>query len=306
MTPTTGADPPATSAPEARPRTANGLRIRGGFRRTALLVVPAALFVALFFLVPMARLGWQSLTTPHSGLGNYGAVFSDGVSLTIIGRTLRMALIVTLVSLLCAYPYAYVMTIVSARWRTIMLAVVLMPFWTSLMARNFAWIVLFQDGGPVRAFLDLIGLDGLRPLGTATGVTIAMAQVMLPFMVLPLYANLKGIDRRLISAALSLGARPVVVFCRVYLPLSVQGIVAGTTMVAILSLGFYVTPALVGSPQQSMVAQLIASKVQQVLDFGGGGALSFVLLAVAVVLLMLVGRIVRPATLVGGTGGEVR
>lgn len=274
--------------------------------RLGLLVVPAALFVAVCFLAPMAQLGWQSVTTPQAGLGNYRAIATDGVTIAIMLRTLRMALIVTAVALLFAYPYAYVMTVASARWRAIMLAVVLMPFWTSLMARNFAWIVLFQDNGPVRAVLRAVGLGAVQPLSSATGVTIAMAQVMLPFMVLPLYSNLRGIDRRLVSAALSLGARPAVVFFRVYLPLSVPGIVAGTTMVLILSLGFYITPALVGSPQQSMIAQLIASKVQQVLDFGGGGALSFVLLVVAVVLLALVGRLTRPSTLVGGAGGDVR
>lgn len=262
-------------------------------RRIGLLVVPAAVFVALVFLVPMIRLGWLSVTSPAPGAGNYAKIFSDGISVPIIGRTLRMAVTVTVVTLMCGYPYAYLMTVVSARWRAVLLAVVLMPFWTSLMARNFAWVVLFQENGPLHSGL----------LGTATAVTIAMAQVMLPFMVLPLYSNLKSIDRRLLSAAQSLGARPIVAFCRVYVPLSLPGVAAGMTMVAILSLGFYVTPALVGSPQQSMIAQLIASKVQQVLDFGGGGALSFVLLAVAIVLLVLVGRVTRPTTLVAG-GGE--
>lgn len=269
-------------------------------RRIALLVVPATVFVALVFLVPMLRLGWLSVTSPAPGTGNYAKILSDGTSVPIIWRTLRMAVTVTVVTLLCGYPYAYLMTVVSARWRAVLLAIVLMPFWTSLMARNFAWVVLFQDNGPLHSVLRLVGLGSVHPLGSATGVTIAMAQVMLPFMVLPLYSNLKGIDRRLLSAAHSLGARPIVAFCRVYVPLSLPGVAAGMTMVAILSLGFYVTPALVGSPQQSMIAQLIASKVQQVLDFGGGGALSFVLLAVAVVLLALVGRVARPTSMIAG------
>lgn len=271
-------------------------------RRIGLLVVPATAFVALVFLVPMIRLGWLSVTSPAPGAGNYVKIFGDGISVPIIWRTLRMAITVTVVTLLCGYPYAYLMTVVSARWRAVLLAIVLMPFWTSLMARNFAWVVLFQDNGPLHSALSAVGLGAVHPLGTATGVTIAMAQVMLPFMVLPLYSNLKSIDRRLLSAAQSLGARPIVAFGRVYVPLSLPGVAAGMTMVAILSLGFYITPALVGSPQQSMIAQLIASKVQQVLDFGGGGALSFVLLAVAVVLLVLVGRVARPTTMIAGSG----
>jgi putative spermidine/putrescine transport system permease protein len=294
----------AGTGPPAAPPAADGRaarRPRTG-RRIALLVIPATVFVALAFLVPMVRLGWLSVTSPAPGLGNYAKIFSDGISLPIMGRTLRMAVTVTVVTLLCGYPYAYLMTVVSARWRAVLLAIVLMPFWTSLMARNFAWVVLFQDNGPLHSALRVIGLGSVHPLGTATGVTIAMAQVMLPFMVLPLYSNLKGIDRRLMPAALSLGARPIVAFGRVYLPLSLPGMAAGTTMVLILSLGFYITPALVGSPQQSMIAQLIASKVQQVLDFGGGGALSFALLVVAVVLLALVGRVARPTTMIAGSG----
>jgi putative spermidine/putrescine transport system permease protein len=131
----------------------------------------------------------------------------------------------------------------------------------------------------------------VKLLGTATGVTLAMTQVLLPFMTLPLYATLRGIDRRLLDAALGLGARPVVAFVKVYLPLSLPGLVAGAAMVYILSLGFYVTPALVGSPGQSMMSQLIATRVQELLQFGGAGALSAVMLVVTLVLLAVVSRV---------------
>jgi putative spermidine/putrescine transport system permease protein len=212
-----------------------------------------------------------------------------------------MMVVVVITCLLFAYPYAYAMTVVSPRWRAVLTAVVLLPFWTSLMARTFSWVVLLQQGGPVNTVLSAVGLGDVRLAGSATGVTIAMAQVMLPFMVLPLYSTMSGVDRRLLPAALSLGAKPVVAFFRVSLPLTLPGIAAGTTLVAILCLGFYVTPALLGSPKESMIAQLISVKVQEVLDFGAGGALSLLLLIVTLVLLGLVSRVVRPGQALGMT-----
>ncbi|MFC6886128.1 ABC transporter permease [Actinomadura yumaensis] len=288
-----GPPPDAAAAPPA------ARRRRGPSGRGAALLLPGLVVVAVVFVVPMARLAWLSVTTPETGLANYRDVLTDGVSLTVIWRTLRMMLVVTAVCLLFAYPYAYVMTVVPPRTRAVLTTIVLLPFWTSLMARTFAWVVLLQKGGPVNDALAALGLGDVRLAGSATGVTIAMAQVMLPFMVLPLYSSMRDVDRALVPAALSLGARPAVAFLRVYLPLTLPGVAAGTTLVAVLSLGFYVTPALLGSPKESMIAQLIAVKVQDVLDFGAGGALSLTLLVVALALLGLVARFVRPGAALG-------
>jgi putative spermidine/putrescine transport system permease protein len=257
---------------------------RRGRRLGLLLAAPALVVLVVFFVVPALRLLWQSVTTPEPGLGNYAAIVTDDVALTIVLRTLGMAAIVTAVCLFCAYPYGYLMTIAAPRWRAVLLAVVLVPFWTSLMARTFAWVVLLQDNGVVNTLLGTVGIGPIRLLGTTAGVTLAMAQVMLPFMVLPVYTTMRGIDRRLVDAALSLGARPVAAFLRVYLPLSLPGVTAGATLVMVLSLGFYVTPALVGSPQQSMVAQFISVQVNQLVDFGGAGALAVALLVLTLVL----------------------
>ncbi len=291
----TGSDnaAPGTSARAAR------TRFRPG--RVTLLVVPALVVVLVVFAWPLAQLLWRSFTDPEPGLANYQELVTGGVALPILGRTLLMTVVVTSVCLALAYPYAHLMTLVSPRWRAILVAVVLVPFWTSLMARTFAWIVLLQDTGPINALLGALGLGPLPLIGTAAGVTIAMAQVMLPFMVLPLYSTMKGIDRRLVAAARSLGATPTVAFLRVYLPLSLPGVAAGTSLVSVLTLGFYVTPSLVGSPQQSMIAQYIAVRVQQMLEFGTGGALSLILLVVAFALLALVSRVAQPAALVGAT-----
>jgi putative spermidine/putrescine transport system permease protein len=259
--------------------------------RPYLLLAPAVALVGAAFVYPIVLLLYLSFTNPTVGFGNYAAIFSDGISLTILWRTMRLAAIVTLVTLLLSYPYAYVMTIVGRKARAAMVAFVLMPFWTSLMARTFAWVVLLQDNGPVNASLKAIGVGPVKLLGTGTGVTLAMTQVLMPFMTLPLYATLRGIDRRLVDAAIGLGARPVVAFLKVYLPLSMPGLIAGASMVYILSLGFYVTPALIGSPSQSMMSQLIATRVQELLQFGGAGALSALMLVVTLVLLAVVSRV---------------
>ena len=274
-TPRTPPDPP--SGPRHRPRRVTGPLV--------LLVVPALLTVLIFFVVPALRLLWLSFTTPEPGLGNYAAIATDEVTHTVVLRTLGMAAVVTVACVLVAYPYAYLMTIATPRWRTVLLAIVLIPFWTSLMARTFAWVVLLQDNGVVNQILAAVGVGQVRLLGTTAGVTLAMAQVMLPFVVLPVYATMRGIDRRLVAAALSLGARPSVAFARVYLPLSFPGVAAGATLVLVLSLGFYVTPSLVGSPQQSMLAQFISVQVNQLVNFGAAGALAVTLLVVTLVLL---------------------
>jgi putative spermidine/putrescine transport system permease protein len=279
-------------------------RTRRAGRALLLLALPAVIVLGVFFVVPAIRLAWLSVSTPELGIGNYTGLATDGVVVTVVLRTLGMAAVVTVMCVLCAYPYAYLMTIVGPRWRAVLTALVLLPFWTSLMARTFAWVVLLQDTGVVNALLAVVGLGPTRLLGTTAGVSIAMAQVMLPFMVLPVYAAMRGIDRRLVDAAMGLGARPINAFLRVYLPLSLRGVAAGATLVMVLSLGFYVTPSLVGSPQQSMLAQLISVQVNQLLNFGAAGALAVTLLVVTLVLVAGVQRLTRtggaPAALVGG------
>jgi putative spermidine/putrescine transport system permease protein len=267
-----------------------------------LLALPAVVVLVVFFVVPALRLLWLSVTSPEPGLGNYTAIVTDHVAVTVVLRTLGMAAIVTVVCLLFAYPYAYLMTIASGRWRAVLLGIVLIPFWTSLMARTFAWVVLLQDNGIVNALLSAMGLGPVRLLGTTAGVTLAMAQVMLPFMVLPVHTTMRGIDRRLVDAALSLGARPVIAFLRVYLPLSFPGVAAGATLVMVLSLGFYVTPSLVGSPQQSMLAQFISVQVNQLVNFGAAGALAVALLVITLVLVGGVQFVTRTKGIRGTTG----
>ncbi|OXM43255.1 ABC transporter permease [Amycolatopsis alba] len=269
------------------------------------LLFPAAAVVLVFFFYPLAAILWRSFTEPGFGVGNYLAVLGDEVQIRVVLRTLRTALIITVATLIVAYPYAYAMTLVGRRARTVLTLLVLMPFWTSVMARNFAWYVLEQRGGVLEKALAAIGVDGVVLLGSVAGVTVAMVQVMLPFMVLPLHSSMSGIDRSLLHAAGSLGASRPVAFLRVYMPLSMPGVLAGVSVVFIMSLGFYITPALLGTPQQALAAQVIGTQVNDLLNFAGAGALGAILLVVTLVVLAVLSRVAAPLG-AGATGGADR
>lgn len=276
----------ASSAPTVR---ATGrLRAAGRLRsRSWWLVLPAVVALCVFFVYPVGRIVGDSFFSGGFGLDHYSELFDDGVTVRVLVRTILVSFAVATATLLLAYPYAYLMTIVSPRARALLIIIVLLPFWTSLMARGFAWVLLMQDNGPIDKLL------GLQLMGTVWAVIIAMTQVLLAFMVLPLYSSMQSIDRRLLSAASSLGATRRSAFMRVYLPLSVPGIVAGFSLVFILSVGFYVIPALLGSSQESVVAQLIQERTSALLDFPGAGALGTLLLVVTLGLLLVVRLVAR-------------
>ena len=259
-----------------------------------LLVLPALALLTVILLVPLGRSLGQSFGDGADEqaftLEHYASLFTDGVTLKVLLRTATTAAIVTAVTFALGYPYAYLMTRVGPRLRGILMVVVLIPFWTSVMARNFAWVIILQRGGPVNSFFKLFGLTVVLYESVA-GVAVAMSQVLLPFMVLPLFSALGGIDRRLLLAARGLGSHPIAAFWKIYWPLSRNGVVSGLILVFTLSLGFYVTPALVGSPQQSLVAQLLAQRTTTLLDFQGASALGMVVLVVTLVLVAWANRV---------------
>jgi len=256
-----------------------------------LLLLPNLVFLIIFFGYPIVDVLRQSATTftpPQSGgIDNYAWFFETDANVRILVRTLTTAAVVTIGTVLLAYPYAYLLTVVRPATRRLLLAAALVPFWTSLMVRNFAWVVLLQPRGPLNSVLDALGMDRLSLLGTAAGVTIGEIQILLPFVILPLYARLRTIDRRLIDAAVSLGAPIWRAMLRIYLPLSVPGILSGALLSFVLSLGFYITPALLGGSQQQLLSPLIVSQVTQTLAMGRAGAMAAVLLLAAFLLIAL-------------------
>lgn len=269
------------------------MRLRS--RLSWLLLLPALVVVVVFFVVPILGILLRSFTESDPGGGNtYADLLADPTTTRVLVRTMLMALGAVAVCLVLGYPYAYLMTIVGPGWRTVLTVLVLVPFWTSLMARTFAWISLLQRDGPVSAMLGFVGFDDVTLLNTAWGVMIGMVQILLPYMVLTLSTALRTIDRGLLTAAQSLGANRYRAFLQVYLPLSLPGVVAGSVLVFILALGFYITPQLLGSPRESLIAQVIGVRVERLVDFAGAGALSMVLIVTTVVLLGLLALAARP------------
>jgi putative spermidine/putrescine transport system permease protein len=304
----------STSAPAAAPTPAPGsdhIRSLPGARARALpvglFIWPALVFLGVVFAYPVLEVFVRSFTDVPEGtgvFGNYVRYFSDPVEMTILRRTFLVAGWCTLICVLVGFPYAYLMTVAGPRVRLLLLAAVLLPFWSNLVVRTYAWVVLLQDTGPVQAALQSFGITGIRLTGNTLGMTIGTTQVLLPFLVLPLYSTLTRIDTRLLDAGRSLGARPTVAFARIYLPLAVPGLLAGATLVFVLSLGFYFTPALLGGTRNSLISQQIFIQVNRLADFGRGGAMALVLLVVTLVLLGLVTLLTRRMTRALGLGGQ--
>jgi putative spermidine/putrescine transport system permease protein len=269
---------------------------RGYWRLSAypsLLAVPAVLLVVGAMGYPLLAIAIRSFAEPEWGLQNYVWFFSTPVNITVLIRTFSVAAWVTIVCVIAAYPYAYLMTVVGPRTRLALIMCVLVPFWVSNVVRTLAWVILLQDSGLINSTLDLLGFGSIRLIRTPTGVVIGMAQVLLPFMILPLYSVMRGIDLRLVKAARSLGARPVLAFLQIYLPLSLPGVFAGAIIVFILSLGFYITPALLGGPRSTMLSTLVQNQVLSLLNWGHGGAMGVVLLVATFGLLAIAAPLMR-------------
>lgn len=219
---------------------------------------------------------------------------SRAVYVAALTRTLEISAIVTFLCLVLAYPLAYRLATLPESTANLLMILVLLPFWTSLLVRTASWLVILQREGPLNEALQWLGVID-RPLDLVfnrPGVLIAMTHVLLPFMVLPIYSVMKGIPPNYMRAATSLGAPFFTAFRRVYLPLSLPGVTAGCLLVFILSIGYYITPLLIGGPNDQMVSALIAFLTLQTLNWGLAAALGAVLLVITVALYLVYTRVV--------------
>jgi ABC-type spermidine/putrescine transport system permease subunit I len=276
-----------TSGGPARPASggsAHYWRSRQGLALTASL----AFFVAVY-LYPLSRLVVWSLFSPAFTFEHYAKLFGEPAYLRAFRNTAQISLWVTVIALLLGYPLAYLMTVVSKRTRAILIVLVLVPFWTSVLVRTFAWMVILGRRGLINQILIGWGVTD-RPLAliyNMVGVLIGMVHVLLPFMVLPLLSVMSRIDGSLVTAARSLGASPRQAFLRVFLPLSLPGVSAGCVLVFLLAVGFYITPALLGGEGQVTFATLIELVVRDLLDWNFGASLGVFLLTVVGILFVL-------------------
>lgn len=271
-----------------------------GSGRLLLILLPALLILAIFYFYPMLTVLVAAFTDPQLGLQNFEWFFGQQVNLDVLGRTVDISFRVTVICVVLAFPFAYFMTIVKPNTRSLLMLIVLIPFWTSMVVRTFAWVVLLQDSGPLGEFMKLFGVESLGLIRTPTAVLIGMAQVLLPFVVLPMYATMSQIDTRLLTAARSLGARPSKAFVSVYFPLSLPGIASGALLCFVMALGFFITPAMLGSSRDAFLSTLIQGQVQSLAQWGHGAVIGFVLLVVTLSILAIAGYVGKK------TGGSVQ
>jgi putative spermidine/putrescine transport system permease protein len=267
----------------------------GAAWRGVLPLCPLLLVLAVLFVYPLARvlaLGW---TGPGGGSAVFRELLREPLYRAVLLRTFRLSLTVTAVCLVVGYPMAYVIATAPRRLATGLLAVVIVPFWISVLGRSFTWLVLLQRNGVVNQLLRGLGLtrEPLSLVYNELGVHIGMIHILLPFMVLSLYGVMRGIDPTLLRAAANLGASEGQAFWRVYLPLSLPGVAAGTVLVFVVGLGFFITPALLGGGQVTLVAMLIEANVREALDWPLAAMLSLGLLVATVAVLVPASRLLR-------------
>ncbi|GLR90246.1 ABC transporter permease [Bradyrhizobium iriomotense] len=260
-----------------------------------LLALPLILLLAFAFLVPLAKLLLGSIFAPTLTAEQYLRIAQEPIFVRIFLRTVQTAAIVTLLAFLLGYPVALVMSRLGGRAAMIVAACVLIPLWTSVLVRSYAWIVLLQRKGIVNSVLLNWGLidQPLKLIYTEGAVIVAMTHVLMPYMILPIFSSLRSIPPELERAARNLGAGSWTSFLAVTLPLSLPGVYAGAIMVFILSLGFYVTPALVGGPHNLTIATLIGQQTTELLNWPFAGALAGVLLTVTLGLVGAFRRFLR-------------
>jgi ABC-type spermidine/putrescine transport system permease subunit I len=224
----------------------------------------------------------RSVTEPSWTLENFRRAIENPVYLHVLWLTLRVGVIVTMWSLLLGFPVAYLLARIDRTKSNLMMILVLLPFWTSILVRTYAWMVLLGRQGLVNQVLLAVGAieEPVQLLNTSFALYVAMVHILLPFMILPLYSVIRGIDETLLRAAEGLGATPVGVFRQVLLPLALPGVSAGCLLVFVLALGFFITPALVGGPRDLMIAVLIQQQVE-LFNWPFASALAVVLLAAA-------------------------
>ncbi len=258
------------------------------------LLLPIMILLVVFMVVPVFRIFVLSFFDPDFTLKHYLKFYNVGIYSQILLRTLTISLMVSFCCFIVGYPVAYLMADVSDKTAKILLIFVVLPMWTGILVRTYAWMVLLGRKGILNKLLiyfDVIA-EPLKVLYTTKAVVLAMVQILVPLMILPLYATMKGIDRNLLKASNILGANPLRTFWRIFLPLSTPGILAGFTLVFILSMAFFITPALVGGRKDIMIAMLIESQVTRLLNWGFAAALSLILMAMTLIIILVFNKFI--------------
>ena len=260
------------------------------------LTMPYLVLVGAMIIIPIGWLFFLSFIGRDGSFSfeNYERMLNSRAYFRIFVTTFKISMLTTLFCALLGYPLAYFMSQISRKWASICMIGVLIPFWTSLLVRTYAWLVLLQKKGLVNDIAIDLGLiaEPIKFVHNTSGTLIGMVHIMLPFLILPLYANMRAIDSHCIKAASSLGATPTRAFWTVFFPLSIPGLLAGLLIVFVLCLGFYVTPAVLGGGKVIMAAMKISSNIELYFSWGAASALGVVLLVVTMIILFIASKLV--------------
>jgi putative spermidine/putrescine transport system permease protein len=276
-----------------------------GIRPLLLLALPVG-FLGVFYLWPLVEIARRSFETASgTGIGNYREFFGSSADVRVLKTTFETAAIVTAICVPLGYAYAYLVHIAPRRVATLLLFAVMLPFWSSLLVRSYAWTVVLRDTGVLNRILQGLGLidQPLSIIRTQLAVAIGMTHILLPFAVFPAWLVMRRIDPDYGLAAMNLGAGPIRSFRRVFLPMSMPGVLAGGMLVFVLALGYFITPALLGGPKSEMLGQLIVNQVTLQLDWGLGSAMAMILTVITLVVLLLASRFVRVQDVFGARAG---
>jgi putative spermidine/putrescine transport system permease protein len=268
-----------------------------------LLALPAFVWLGIFFLIPLIFIlrlsfyGFSPMEGIQAGfqLNNYIKLFTDTYYLGIYVRTFRISIIVTIVCLLIGYPEAYFLTQLQGRIKALVMMIVLSPLLISAVTRTFGWFIMLGNNGVVNNAIIGLGLSEtpLKLLYSETGIVIGLTHVLVPMMVLSIYASLQRRDPALVRAAESLGACPLIAFLRVTLPLSLPGILAGSVLVFTMAMSAFVTPAVLGGSRVRVVAYLVYEEFLQMLNWPFGAALALVLVVLTMMIVLVYHRLME-------------
>ncbi|TLQ01059.1 ABC transporter permease [Nesterenkonia salmonea] len=264
------------------------------------LIMPVFMFMAVFYAYPLLNMLAGSFEGDEGGftLAEYRAIFDSDLYLRVFLRSLEISFWVTLISLLISYPFAYFA--VYSKYTLLLFGVVAMSMWLGIIIRSYGWMGVLGDGGVLNYFIGFLTEDTSTWLYNRSAVVIGMVHILMPYMVLPLFAVMRSIPDNVLMASKSLGARNFYTFLKIYVPLSMPGILAGCLLVFIQSIGFYVTPALIGGRSEVMIAQLIELQVRDLLNWPFASALAATLLVITAVSLLICSRFVPLKLLWGG------
>lgn len=266
------------------------------------LLLPVFIYLLYFFVYPIFSLIWTSFFDPEFTLKHYLHLYQKPIYLKVIFLTLQLSFICALFSLILGYPLAYLLNKVNSNTRNILMIFIVLPFWTSILVRMYAWMVILGREGIINSILLKLGIIStpLSLLYNTFSVTLGMVHFLLPFMVFSLYSVMNGINIDTIRAAKSLGAHPFVAFVKVFFPQSLPGVGAGSLTVFILAVGFFVTPALLGGRKNVVISMLIENQVNVQINWPFASAIAFILLIITLILFNIANKYLGIDAIWGG------